>query len=175
MSLATLTPVTHRDNKDRLEFSRVHPAGGCPGDLAPHLMIASGSSLQSGQLGGDPASHPHPAHPPWLPRTRSPSLWMGGHSYGQCSEGSRGAAGGHGAGHVSWPGLMGRAGLELTSPRARGLAGLGSPLHAALLLCLCPQALGTPPCTRTCPQASPPPCPAPCPPSSPSPRTAPHS
>uniref|UniRef100_A0A7N5K916 BAH domain and coiled-coil containing 1 n=1 Tax=Ailuropoda melanoleuca TaxID=9646 RepID=A0A7N5K916_AILME len=69
-------------DKDRLEFSRVHPAGGCPGDLAPHLMIASGSSLQSGQLGGDPASHPHPAHPPWLPRTRSPSLWMGGHSYG---------------------------------------------------------------------------------------------
>ncbi|XP_044103187.1 BAH and coiled-coil domain-containing protein 1 isoform X1 [Neovison vison] len=70
------------DNKDRLEFSRIHPSGGCPGDLAPHLMITGGSSLQTGQLGGDPASHPHPAHPPWLPRTRSPSLWMGGHSYG---------------------------------------------------------------------------------------------
>ncbi|XP_073742203.1 BAH and coiled-coil domain-containing protein 1 isoform X1 [Callorhinus ursinus] len=69
-------------DKDRLEFSRIHPAGGCPGDLAPHLVIGSGSSLPSSQLGGDPASHPHPAHPPWLPRTRSPSLWMGGHSYG---------------------------------------------------------------------------------------------
>eukprot|EP00071_Canis_lupus_P046041 XP_022279598.1 BAH and coiled-coil domain-containing protein 1 [Canis lupus familiaris] len=71
-----------QDNKDRLEFARIHPPGSCPGDLAPHLMIASGSSLQSSQLGGDPASHAHPAHPPWLPRTRSPSLWMGGHSYG---------------------------------------------------------------------------------------------
>ncbi|XP_036124568.1 BAH and coiled-coil domain-containing protein 1 [Molossus molossus] len=70
------------DNKDLVEFTRIHPSSGCPRDLAPHLMIAGGSSLQSGQLGGDPAPHPHPAHPPWLPRTRSPSLWMGGHSYG---------------------------------------------------------------------------------------------
>lgn len=80
-------PMMDRDNKDLVEFARIHPSGGCPGDLAPHLMIAGGSSLQSGQLAGDPAPHPHPAHPPWLPRTRSPSLWMGGHSYGQCSEG----------------------------------------------------------------------------------------
>ncbi|XP_055264324.1 BAH and coiled-coil domain-containing protein 1 isoform X1 [Moschus berezovskii] len=71
-----------QDNKDLVEFARIHPSGGCPGDLAPHLMITGGSSLQSGQLAGDPAPHPHPAHPPWLPRTRSPSLWMGGHSYG---------------------------------------------------------------------------------------------
>ncbi|XP_073092193.1 BAH and coiled-coil domain-containing protein 1 isoform X3 [Manis javanica] len=71
-----------QDNKDLVEFTRMHPPSGCPGDLAPHLMIAGGSSLQGSQLGGDPASHPHPAHPPWLPRTRSPSLWMGGHSYG---------------------------------------------------------------------------------------------
>uniref|UniRef100_A0A8D1RRQ1 BAH domain and coiled-coil containing 1 n=1 Tax=Sus scrofa TaxID=9823 RepID=A0A8D1RRQ1_PIG len=71
-----------QDNKDLVEFARIHPSGGCPGDLAPHLMIAGGSSLPSGQLGGEPAPHPHPAHPPWLPRTRSPSLWMGGHSYG---------------------------------------------------------------------------------------------
>uniref|UniRef100_A0A8C5XDE5 BAH domain and coiled-coil containing 1 n=1 Tax=Microcebus murinus TaxID=30608 RepID=A0A8C5XDE5_MICMU len=63
-----------QDNKDLVDFARIHPSGGCPGDLAPHLM------MQGGQLGGDPA--PHPAHPPWLPRTRSPSLWMGGHSYG---------------------------------------------------------------------------------------------
>lgn len=81
------TPMMDRDNKDLVEFARIHPSGGCPGDLAPHLMIAGGSSLQSSQLAGDPAPHPHPAHPPWLPRTRSPSLWMGGHSYGQCSEG----------------------------------------------------------------------------------------
>ncbi|XP_072795924.1 BAH and coiled-coil domain-containing protein 1 isoform X1 [Vicugna pacos] len=71
-----------QDNKDLVEFARIHTSGGCPGDLAPHLMIAGGSSLQSSQLSGDPAPHPHPAHPPWLPRTRSPSLWMGGHSYG---------------------------------------------------------------------------------------------
>uniref|UniRef100_A0A8C4FE19 BAH domain and coiled-coil containing 1 n=1 Tax=Catagonus wagneri TaxID=51154 RepID=A0A8C4FE19_9CETA len=69
-------------DKDLMEFARIHPSGGCPGDLAPHLVIAGGSSLQSGQLGGEPAPHPHPTHPPWLPRTRSPSLWMGGHSYG---------------------------------------------------------------------------------------------
>ncbi|KAM5274482.1 BAH and coiled-coil domain-containing protein 1 isoform 2-T2 [Ctenodactylus gundi] len=65
-----------QDNKDRVEFARIHPSSSCPGDLAPHLM------MQGGQLGGDPTSHPHPTHPPWLPRTRSPSLWMGGHSYG---------------------------------------------------------------------------------------------
>uniref|UniRef100_A0A8C8YTP9 BAH domain and coiled-coil containing 1 n=1 Tax=Prolemur simus TaxID=1328070 RepID=A0A8C8YTP9_PROSS len=63
-----------QDNKDLVDFARIHPSSSCPGDLAPHLM------MQGGQLGGDPA--PHPAHPPWLPRTRSPSLWMGGHSYG---------------------------------------------------------------------------------------------
>ncbi|XP_058441242.1 BAH and coiled-coil domain-containing protein 1 isoform X3 [Marmota monax] len=65
-----------QDNKDLVEFARIHPSSGCPGELAPHLV------MQGGQLGGDPAPHPHPAHPPWLPRTRSPSLWMGGHSYG---------------------------------------------------------------------------------------------
>uniref|UniRef100_A0A2K6R1Y9 BAH domain and coiled-coil containing 1 n=1 Tax=Rhinopithecus roxellana TaxID=61622 RepID=A0A2K6R1Y9_RHIRO len=64
-----------QDSKDRVEFARIHPPSSCPGDLAPHLM------MQSSQLGGDPAPHTHP-HPPWLPRTRSPSLWMGGHSYG---------------------------------------------------------------------------------------------
>ncbi|XP_070592868.1 BAH and coiled-coil domain-containing protein 1 [Erythrolamprus reginae] len=71
-----------QDNKDLVEFARIHPSSSCPGDLTPHLMIAGGSSLQSGQLGGDPAAHTHPAHAHWLPRTRSPSLWMGGHSYG---------------------------------------------------------------------------------------------
>lgn len=24
-----------RDNKDLVEFARIHPSGGCPGDLAP--------------------------------------------------------------------------------------------------------------------------------------------
>ncbi|XP_053425292.1 BAH and coiled-coil domain-containing protein 1 isoform X2 [Nycticebus coucang] len=65
-----------QDNKDLVDFSRMHPSSSCPGDLAPHLM------MQGSQLSGDPTPHPHPAHPPWLPRTRSPSLWMGGHSYG---------------------------------------------------------------------------------------------
>lgn len=81
---------SYRDNKDLVEFARIHPSSSCPGDLPPHLM------MQGGQLGGDPAPHPHPAHPHWLPRTRSPSLWMGGHSYGQCSQeqtGRRGVGG----------------------------------------------------------------------------------
>uniref|UniRef100_A0A8B9G7W0 BAH domain and coiled-coil containing 1 n=1 Tax=Amazona collaria TaxID=241587 RepID=A0A8B9G7W0_9PSIT len=71
-----------QDNKELVEFARMHPSGGCPGELTPHLMIAGGSSLPAGQLGGDPAAHAHPAHTHWLPRTRSPSIWMGGHSYG---------------------------------------------------------------------------------------------
>lgn len=96
--------MTCRDNKDLVEFPRIHPSGSCPGDLAPHLMIAGGSSLQGGQLGTEPAPHPHPAHPPWLPRTRSPSLWMGGHSYGQCC-GHWGGRAGNLAGHggQGWP------------------------------------------------------------------------
>uniref|UniRef100_A0A452GYC1 BAH domain-containing protein n=1 Tax=Gopherus agassizii TaxID=38772 RepID=A0A452GYC1_9SAUR len=71
-----------QENKDLVDFARIHPSSGCPGDLTPHLMIAGSSSLQAGQLGGDPAAHTHPAHAHWLPRTRSPSIWMGGHSYG---------------------------------------------------------------------------------------------
>lgn len=96
--------MTCRDNKDLVEFPRIHPSGSCPGDLAPHLMIAGGSSLQGGQLGTEPAPHPHPAHPPWLPRTRSPSLWMGGHSYGQCCGHWGGRAGNlAGRGGQGWP------------------------------------------------------------------------
>ncbi|XP_075418462.1 BAH and coiled-coil domain-containing protein 1 isoform X2 [Tenrec ecaudatus] len=71
-----------QDSKELVEFARTHPSGSCHGELGPHLMIAGSSSLQNSQLGGDPAPHTHPTHPPWLPRTRSPSLWMGGHSYG---------------------------------------------------------------------------------------------
>ncbi|XP_063817185.1 BAH and coiled-coil domain-containing protein 1 isoform X2 [Pseudophryne corroboree] len=71
-----------QENKDLVEFARIHPSSGCPGDLTPHLMIAGGSSLQASQLGADPTQHTHPTHPHWLPRTRSPSIWMGGHSYG---------------------------------------------------------------------------------------------
>ncbi|XP_072259593.1 BAH and coiled-coil domain-containing protein 1 [Pyxicephalus adspersus] len=67
-----------QENKDLVEFARIHPSGGCPGDLTSHLMIAGGAS----QLGADPTPHTHPTHPHWLPRTRSPSIWMGGHSYG---------------------------------------------------------------------------------------------
>lgn len=82
-----------RDNKELVEFARMHPSGGCPGDLTPHLMMAGGSSLPAGQLGGDPAAHAHPAHTHWLPRTRSPSIWMGGHSYGRCHLGGHGSMG----------------------------------------------------------------------------------
>ncbi|KAM6904955.1 BAH and coiled-coil domain-containing protein 1 isoform 3-T3 [Xenentodon cancila] len=68
-----------RDNKDRVEFARIHPSNSCHGDLTSHLMVPSGTSLQSGQL-GDPAAHS--AHHHWMQRTGSPSLWMTGHSYG---------------------------------------------------------------------------------------------
>lgn len=93
---------SHRDNKELVEFARMHPSGGCPGELTPHLMIAGGSSLPAGQLGGDPAAHAHPAHTHWLPRTRSPSIWMGGHSYGQCWRQTEGS----GAGWVLTPPVL---------------------------------------------------------------------
>ncbi|KAG7242844.1 hypothetical protein INR49_018099 [Caranx melampygus] len=67
-----------RDNKERMEFARIHPSNSCHGDLTSHLMVPGGTSLQSGQL-GDPAAHS--AHHHWMPRTGSPSLWMTGHSY----------------------------------------------------------------------------------------------
>ncbi|KAK2829276.1 hypothetical protein Q7C36_017266 [Tachysurus vachellii] len=70
-----------RDNKERVEFARIHPSNSCRGDIPSHLMVPSGTSLQSGQL-GDPAAHAHSAHHHWMPRTASPSLWMTGHSYG---------------------------------------------------------------------------------------------
>lgn len=69
-----------RDNKERVEFARIHPSNSCHGDLASHLMVPGGTSLQSSQL-GDPTAHS--AHHHWMPRTGSPSLWMTGHSYGK--------------------------------------------------------------------------------------------
>lgn len=69
-----------RDNKERVEFARIHPSNSCHGDLPSHLMVPGGTSLQSGQL-GDPSAHS--AHHHWMPRTGSPSLWMTGHSYGK--------------------------------------------------------------------------------------------
>lgn len=63
-----------RENKDRVEFARIHPSSSCHGDLTPHLLVSGASS----QLGGDPSAH---AHHHWMQRTGSPSLWMG-HSYG---------------------------------------------------------------------------------------------
>lgn len=69
-----------RDNKERVEFARIHPSNSCHGDLASHLMVPGGTSLQSGQLGNPTA---HSAHHHWMPRTGSPSLWMTGHSYGK--------------------------------------------------------------------------------------------
>ncbi len=66
-----------RDNKDRVDFARIHPSSGCHGDLTSHLIVPGGS-----QLGTEPSAHAHPAHHHWMPRTGSPSLWMG-HSYGK--------------------------------------------------------------------------------------------
>ncbi|XP_044193215.1 BAH and coiled-coil domain-containing protein 1 [Thunnus albacares] len=65
-----------RENKDRVEFARIHPSSSCHGDLTSHLLVPGGAS----QLGADPAAHAHPAHHHWMQRTGSPSLWMG-HSY----------------------------------------------------------------------------------------------
>ncbi|XP_053269533.1 BAH and coiled-coil domain-containing protein 1 [Pleuronectes platessa] len=63
-----------RENKDRVEFARIHPSSSCHGDLTSHLLVPAN------QLGPDPAAHAHPAHHHWMQRTGSPSLWMG-HSY----------------------------------------------------------------------------------------------
>lgn len=76
----SLSHLDTRDNKERVEFARIHPSNSCHGDLTSHLMVPGGTSLQSGQL-GDPAAHS--AHHHWMPRTGSPSLWMTGHSYGK--------------------------------------------------------------------------------------------
>ncbi|XP_067343685.1 BAH and coiled-coil domain-containing protein 1 isoform X2 [Channa argus] len=62
-----------RENKDRLEFARIHPSSSCHGDLTSHLLVPGGAS----QLGADPVAHAHPAHHHWMQRTGSPSLWMG--------------------------------------------------------------------------------------------------
>ncbi|KAK1881077.1 BAH and coiled-coil domain containing protein 1, partial [Dissostichus eleginoides] len=66
-----------RENKERVEFARIHPSSSCHGDLTSHLLVPGGAS----RLGSDPAAHAHPAHHHWMQRTGSPSLWMG-HSYG---------------------------------------------------------------------------------------------
>ncbi|XP_041829696.1 BAH and coiled-coil domain-containing protein 1 isoform X2 [Melanotaenia boesemani] len=65
-----------RENKDCVEFARIHPSSSCHGDLTSHLLVPGGTS----QLGADPAAHAHSAHHHWMQRTGSPSLWMG-HSY----------------------------------------------------------------------------------------------
>ncbi|XP_029977726.1 BAH and coiled-coil domain-containing protein 1 isoform X2 [Sphaeramia orbicularis] len=65
-----------RENKDRVEFARIHPSSSCHGDLTSHLLVHGGAS----QLGADPSAHAHQAHHHWMQRTGSPSLWMG-HSY----------------------------------------------------------------------------------------------
>ncbi|KAK7919808.1 hypothetical protein WMY93_011092 [Mugilogobius chulae] len=56
-----------RENKDRVEFARIHPSSSCHGDLTSHLLG-----------GADPSAH---AHHHWMQRTGSPSIWMS-HSYG---------------------------------------------------------------------------------------------
>lgn len=66
-----------RENKDRVDFARIHPSSSCHRDLTSHLIVPGGS-----QLGTEPSAHAHPAHHHWMPRTGSPSLWMG-HSYGK--------------------------------------------------------------------------------------------
>ncbi|XP_056890510.1 BAH and coiled-coil domain-containing protein 1 isoform X2 [Takifugu flavidus] len=66
-----------RENKDRVEFARIHPSSSCHSDLTSHLLVPGGAN----QIGADPTAHTHSAHHHWMQRTGSPSLWMG-HSYG---------------------------------------------------------------------------------------------
>ncbi|XP_055509952.1 LOW QUALITY PROTEIN: BAH and coiled-coil domain-containing protein 1 [Leucoraja erinacea] len=70
------------ENKDLVELARLRQSNGCPGELNPNLMVTGGPSLQANQLATDPSAHAHLTPPHWLPRTGSPSVWMGGHSYG---------------------------------------------------------------------------------------------
>lgn len=65
----------NRENKDRVEFTRIHPSSSCHGDLTSHLLVSGAAS----QLGADPGAH---THHHWMQRTGSPSLWMG-HSYSE--------------------------------------------------------------------------------------------
>lgn len=78
MTKFTLLHCHDRENKDRVEFARIHPSSSCHGDLTSHLLVPGGAS----QLGADPTAHAHPAHHHWMQRTGSPSLWMG-HSYSE--------------------------------------------------------------------------------------------
>ncbi|XP_028841986.1 BAH and coiled-coil domain-containing protein 1 isoform X2 [Denticeps clupeoides] len=65
-----------RDNKERLEFARIHPSNSCHGDFSSHLMGSAGpAALQ------EPSAHAHSAHHHWMAQTGNPSLWMSGHSY----------------------------------------------------------------------------------------------
>ncbi|KAL2101948.1 hypothetical protein ACEWY4_003709 [Coilia grayii] len=64
-----------RDNKDRLEFARIHPSNSCHGDFSSHLMGSGGSALQ------EQTAHAHSAHHHWMAQTGNPSLWVSGHSY----------------------------------------------------------------------------------------------
>lgn len=64
-----------RENKDRVEFARIHPSSSCHSDLTSHLLVPGGAN----QIGADPTAH---THHHWMQRTGSPSLWMG-HSYGE--------------------------------------------------------------------------------------------
>ncbi|KAF7204760.1 BAH domain and coiled-coil containing 1 [Nothobranchius furzeri] len=74
--------VISRENKDCVEFARIHPSSSCHSELTSHLLVPGGAS----QLGADSVAHAHPAHHHWMQRTGSPSLWMG-HSYGLMSPG----------------------------------------------------------------------------------------
>ncbi|KAG5262926.1 hypothetical protein AALO_G00280540 [Alosa alosa] len=44
-----------RENKERVEFARIHPSSSCHGDLTSHLIVPGGASLQASQLGADHA------------------------------------------------------------------------------------------------------------------------
>uniref|UniRef100_H3D5Q5 BAH domain and coiled-coil containing 1 n=1 Tax=Tetraodon nigroviridis TaxID=99883 RepID=H3D5Q5_TETNG len=66
-----------RENKERVEFARIHPSSSCHSDLTSHLLVPGATN----QIGADPTAHAHSAHHHWMQRTGSPSLWMG-HSYG---------------------------------------------------------------------------------------------
>ncbi|XP_061413060.1 trinucleotide repeat-containing gene 18 protein-like isoform X4 [Lethenteron reissneri] len=74
-----------RENKELAEFARsLRPTSFA--DLDPNLVVTTGGGaapiMHAGQWGELNAPHAHVAPHHWLPRTESPSLWLGAPPYG---------------------------------------------------------------------------------------------
>lgn len=164
---AELSPLHPRDAQ-----RQQRPPGVCPDPPPGQLPWRPGPSshdrqrlLPAKQPAGRGPSLPRAPCPPSLAAPHPQPLLMDGGTF------LRSVLRAQGGCQWAW----GRA-PSLADPPQPGAGGPGARVRTLPYCCApCPQALGTPPCTRTCPQASPPPSPAPCPRSSPCPRTALHS